>query len=219
VRFSVGAFCVLLVAIEGDAKEAVSVDRSRTTRETESVRERGVRCVRRARDRLAAGGGARRDETPSRFDHYNAWKYLDSRDDCAFSDPVSEKRNPVGIPISPPDPTWTGAGSPPRLDGRPSSDIGSAYVRFAGVHLFVARVFPLSRRVFSLVSFVSLAVLRNRAFVATLASGLSYGKEPVPVAHAETGEVGHELGAGNCVPTSEARRRKPRDVAGRGFNI
>ena len=101
----------------------------------------------------------------------------------------------------------------------PSSDIGSAYVRFAGVHLFVARVFPLSRRVFSLVSFVSLAVLRNRAFVATLASGLSYGKEPVPVAHAETGEVGHELGAGNCVPTSEARRRKPRDVAGRGFNI
>tara|TARA_B100001540_G_scaffold311173_1_gene330193 strand:- start:113 stop:400 length:288 start_codon:yes stop_codon:yes gene_type:complete len=70
-------------------------------------------------------------------------------------------------------------------------------------------------RVFSLVSFVSLAVLRNRAF----ASGLSYGKEPVPVAHAETGEVGHELGAGNCVPTSEARRRKPRDVAGRGFNV
>ena len=69
--------------------------------------------MRRARDRLAAGGGARRDETPSRFDHYNAWKYLDSRDDCAFSDPVSEKRNPVGIPISPPDPTWTGAGSPP----------------------------------------------------------------------------------------------------------
>ena len=71
-------------------------------------------------------------------------------------------------------------------------------------------------RVFSLVSFVSLAVLRNRAFVATLASGC--GEEPVPVAHAETGEVGHELGAGNCVPTSEARR-KPRDVAGRGFNI
>ena len=74
-------------------------------------------------------------------------------------------------------------------------------------------------RVFSLVSFVLLAVLRNRTFVATLASGLSYGEEPVPVAHAETDEVGHELGAGNCVPTSEARRRKPRDVAGRGFNI
>ena len=94
----------------------------------------------------------------------------------------------------------------------------SAYVRFASSSTSSSLASSLSR-VFSLVSFVSLAVLRNRMARSSRRSPPGCGEEPVPVAHAETGEVGHELGAGNCVPTSEARRRKPRDVAGRGFNI